>query len=70
MTTNEIKKELYKQNPVANLELIRKGLAHYSSKLASGENVWFEVPVSDMGGAAFLAKMELKFLCRYIKNEN
>jgi hypothetical protein len=70
MTKEEIKKALYKQNPVANLIFIRKGVVYYEAPILDygdvSRSICFEVPVSDMGDADFLAKMQAKHLIRYI----
>jgi hypothetical protein len=65
MKSNEIKKELYKQKPVAQLEFIRKGIAYYVAVL-NNEYLRFEVPISDMGDADFTPHMEAKLLIRYL----
>ena len=72
MEINEIKKELYKQKPIANLMFIRVGNAYYDTtiKNADGDdtNVMFIVPVNDMGEADFFPEMDAKLLIRYINN--
>ena len=69
MTTTEIKKELYKQKPVAYFQFIRMGVAYYDA-LIKGEHfeytVNFQVPVSDMGDTDFHSEMDAKLLNRYI----
>lgn len=79
MTTNEIKKLLYKRNPLANLQYIRKGKAYYMAGFQIDENdntlpikmqyVYFEVPVADlaeMGDADFYPAMLAKLLIRWL----
>jgi hypothetical protein len=71
MEKNEIKKELYKQKPMATLNFIRKGVAHYSTILndengIDSTSVHFEVPIEDMGDADFFAHMDAKLLIRYL----
>lgn len=66
MEKNEIKKALYKQNPKAVLDYIRKGNAYYFTVLEDGTKINFEVPVNDMGDADFLAHMDSKLLNRWI----
>jgi len=70
MEKNEIKKALYKQKPVAKLQMIRKGLAYYSATIEVNEKVdtevQFEVPVNDMGDADFFPEMDAKLLNRYL----
>lgn len=67
MELSEIKKELYKKQPHANLWQIRNKIAYYIASLdKEGNNVFFEVPINDMGTAAFTPKMEAKHLIRWI----
>lgn len=70
MEKNEIKKALYKQNPTADFQYIRKGNAYYSTKInyqtPNEFLVTFEIPVEDMGDADFFAEMESKLLQRWI----
>ncbi len=73
MEKNEIKKALYKQNPVASFKMVRKGIAYYtasieddSRKIPETRNISFEVPIEDMGDADFLNLMEGKLLIRWI----
>lgn len=67
MSTTEIKKELYKQKPEANLRYIRKGTAYYYADLEQ-QRVEFEVSADDMGDADFLPIMDAKLLGRWIIN--
>ena len=73
MTTTEIKKELYKQKPSANLLYIRKGIAYYESTINVQETpkfiyktLLFEIPVIDMGDSDFNAIMDAKLLIRWM----
>ena len=69
MEKNEIKKALYKQNPEANFQLIRKGVAHYSGMVdmeGYEHEIRFEIPVSDMGDSDFMPLMPAKLLIRWI----
>jgi len=69
MEINDIKKELYKQKPVANILFIRKGVAYYTTTIEfEGEThaIRFEVPVDDMGDADYFPEMDGKLLIRYI----
>jgi hypothetical protein len=70
MDLNTIKKELYKQNPVANLIFILKGVVEYQSKIKDENDkdlsITFHVPVEDMGDAAFFESMSAKLLIRYL----
>jgi hypothetical protein len=65
MEKNEIKKALYKQNPEARIQFIRKGVAYYYADLEE-TRVHFQIPVEDMGDADFLNSMEGKLLIRWI----
>lgn len=67
MTTNEIKKSLYKENPQANFLHLSKGNAYYACTIG-GVYILFEVPVSEMGDSRFWPQMDSKFLIRYIIN--
>ena len=69
MKLNEIKKELYKQNPKAHLDLIRKKKAYYLCAL-NEDTLVFEVPVDDMGDADFFPIMDAKLLIRYIVSDS
>lgn len=73
MEKNEIKKALYKQNSVASLKMIRKGVAYYtasiednSKEIPETRDISFEIPVEDMGDADFFTLMEGKLLIRWI----
>jgi hypoxanthine-guanine phosphoribosyltransferase len=66
MTTDEIKKELYKKKPKAQLMYIRKGSAYYSAML--DKEVTFKVPVDDMGDSDFASEMPAQLLSRWILN--
>jgi len=78
MNKTEIKKALYKQKPKANLQYIRRGVAHYKTviKLESEnleftqtQEILFEIPVDDMGDADFKSEMDAKLLNRWIVEE-
>jgi len=76
MTTTEIKKELYKQKPKAELLYIRNGIAKYDAVIklnnetfATYKTVFFDVPVSDMGNADFTPIMDAKLLNRWLVEE-
>lgn len=68
MTKNEIKKDLYKQNPTAVFTHIRKNVAFYKTKLENNIEVLFEIPVVDMGDTDFSNEMDSKYLIRWIAN--
>lgn len=67
METNEIKKYLYKEKPLAELTYIRKGIAYYQVQIEE-YTIKFEVPVNDMGDADFFSEMDAKLLIRYLVN--
>lgn len=70
MTIEEIKKELYKQKPTAELGIIRGGKCYYRAYLNNNTDdvicITFEIPVTDMGEATFLPVMDAKLLNRWI----
>lgn len=68
MSSNEIKKYCYRNNPKAELSHIRKGVAVYQCLIGEGTPIAFEVPVDDMGEASFFPEMEAKLLLRWLVN--
>lgn len=77
MTSNDIKKLVYKQKPEAKLDYIRKGTAYYSAVIKVGDSnhpirpadtktIQFEVPGNDMGDADFTSDMDAKLLLRWL----
>lgn len=69
MEKNEVKKELYKQNPKAELKFIRKGDAYYLTTVefeSKPVQINFKVPVDDMGDAEFEPLIDAKLLIRWI----
>jgi len=66
MEKNEIKKALYKQNPKAIFDYIRKGIVYYWTVLEDDTKVNFEIPINDMGDADFFSHMDSKHLNRWI----
>lgn len=65
MEKNEIKKLLYRENPMAKFKYIRKGIAYYEAK-SNDVVINFEIPINDMGDADFFDEMDSKLLIRYI----
>lgn len=67
---NDIKKKLYRFNPIADFNKIRMGIAYYSLFLGDGgqdtEVINFEIPVTDMGEADFTTQMPAKYLIRWL----
>ena len=66
MTVNEIKKELYKQKPTAELLHVDKEGIHYECTLIDGTVIYFSVPSNDIQDAKFYHKMEAQHLNRWI----
>lgn len=68
MELNEIKKELYKQKPIATLQKIDNITKDhwYKAVLSSGQEIIFVVNPLDMGDAKFGKKMEAHLLIRWI----
>lgn len=70
MTKNEIKKALYKQKPIAHFDLIRIGVAYYSTAIENLEGeqevIQFQIPISDMGEADFESEIPANLLNRWI----
>ncbi len=76
MEKNEIKKALYKQNPNAKFQYMRKGNAYYRTEIRTEQlipmtkSVFFEIPMDDMGDATFTLEMESKLLNRWIMDDS
>lgn len=66
MTLNIVKKILYKENPYAWFYKVLKGNAYYKCATSIGD-IYFKIPVSDMGDSAFVEDMESKLLIRWIE---
>ena len=69
MEATEIKKELYKQKPIANFKFIRKGIAYYETSLlidSETKTLYFEIPTNDMGDSDFTSTMDGKLLIRWL----
>jgi hypothetical protein len=69
LSLNDIKKMLYKQNPVAHIKYVRKGHIYYNTSIdneGTTQFINFEIPVSDMGDADFFPEMSGKLLIRWI----
>jgi hypothetical protein len=69
MKINDIKKTLYKEKPIAKLDVIRLGNVYYQTTLNNGLNIRFCIPVNDMGDADFYSEMDAKLLIRWLINE-
>ena len=61
----EIKKLLYKENPVAKLLYIRNNHAYYKA-VHNDIHIEFEIPIDDLKGGDFELEMESKFLNRWL----
>lgn len=70
MTTTEIKKALYKQKPTARFLRIKNSIARYVAKIDEGEylerEVFFSVPIDDMGDISFENEMDGKLMIRWM----
>ena len=76
MEINEIKKELYKTKPKATIVHVRKTGILYSANIPSGEltlegrskyaDVYFTVPLNDIGEGTFLTDIPAQLLIRYL----
>ncbi len=69
MSTNNLKKQIYKENPIATLQRIKKGRAYYTA-IINSRNLIFSIPIDDMGDAEFLNSMSSKLLIRWIINDS
>jgi hypothetical protein len=65
MNANEIKKELYRNKPTAKFSYIRKGHALYKTIL-NEEEIYFNIPIEDIGDATYYELMESHLLIRYL----
>jgi len=65
MNMNELKKSIYKNNPIAELLFARKGVLVYSSHVPECA-ITFSIPMDDMGEADFFPTMRAKYLIRWI----
>ena len=67
---NEIKKALYKEKPIAGFLKLFKGSMLYRCTIKKDDNedmdVYFNVPVSDIGDAVFEKFMDAKLLIRWM----
>jgi len=72
MELNEIKKALYKQNPVAELESVNNDGLFYITSLSLEDMpkyvVMFRVPLIELGETVWHKDIEAKLLIRYIIN--
>jgi len=71
MEKNEIKKALYRQKPNAVLNRIYQNIMYYNAVIDvdsdNARNLYFEVPVDDIGDATFEVLMDAKLLIRWLK---
>ena len=65
METNEIKKVLYKEKPIANYFGAKENSFLYSARTSIGQ-IWFEVPKEESGN--FKLEEPAQLLIRWIKN--
>lgn len=66
MTSTEIKKHLYKENPFAHFISAKKGNLYYEYITPDNWTILFKVPFEDMGDAAFGKIERAKHLIRYL----
>lgn len=69
MEINEIKKELYKQNPEAwIIDVTKSGIRYFTQIRVEkmSKTLHFNVPLSDIGDASFDSEMPAKLLIRYL----
>jgi hypothetical protein len=69
MEKNEVKKELYKQKPVATFEKIVGGVAYWTCEVSSEDkpiSVKFSVPFSEIQDSEFLNEIPAQLLIRWI----
>ena len=68
MTTNEIKKALYKNKPIAYLKASESSEDKYVyyAQLLNSEVVRFDIPLTDMGNEKFTVTMPAQLLIRWI----
>ena len=69
MTTNEIKKALYKEKPTAHMDYVTNGAVWYTT-LAAGLEVYFKVPMNETYGGTFYPTMPAQQLIRWIYEES
>jgi hypothetical protein len=69
MNANEIKKELYRNKPTAKFDYIRKGHVLYKT-LLNEEEIYFNIPIEDIGDATFYYEMESHLLIRWLVLED
>lgn len=69
MTTNEIKKALYKEKPTAHMDYVTNGAVWYTVKLNDGTEVFFKVWNEETFGGTFYPTMPAQQLIRWIYQE-
>ena len=71
MELNEIKKDLYKQKPMAQLISVTREKLLYSCEIIEGPYpIYFSAPISDIGDAVFYPEMASQLLIRYIVEQS
>jgi len=70
MTTNEIKKSLYKEKLIAIMDYVTNGAVWYTVKLNDGTHVFFKVPTEETFGGTFYPTMSAQQLIRWIYQED
>lgn len=65
MEKNEIKKELYKQKPIAKFDKIIGGVGYWQTTVAD-QTVTFAIPFEDMGSTEFTSEISSQLLIRWL----
>ena len=66
MTINEIKKELYRQKPIAKRTAEYPAFHSYQAELEDSKLVIFDVPLDEMGDTIFEEEMPAQLLIRWM----
>lgn len=71
MTTDEIKKAIYREKPEAHLRHIKKTGIIYEAEIEFGPYpIVFQVSLEDLGEAEWKERMPSQLLLRYLIREN
>lgn len=67
MIKDEIKKDIYKEKPVAKLiDISKEGIYYRAHVLSNAYDVYFKVPLQDLGDAKWYSTMPSQLLLRYL----
>lgn len=65
--TDEVKKDLYKEKPLAKIIRVNKDGIHYKTHvLSNAYDVYFTVPLNEIGDAKWDSQMPSQLLLRYM----